>query len=51
MLSYLTSKDPSDAQILTNFRPRKQKNLEVYHHLSLESVGKAYKDAVRTARI
>ena len=53
---------PSDADLLdiegplrrtdpTHFRPRKQKKLEVYQHLSLESVDKAYQDAVQTAGI
>jgi hypothetical protein len=50
MLTYLTSKGLSDADP-TNFRLRKQKSLEVYQHLSLESVDKAYQDAVQTAGI
>ena len=34
-----------------DFRPRKQKSLEVYQHLSLESVDKAYQDAVQSVGI
>src|ERR1039458_10261553 len=34
-----------------DFRPRKQKSLEVYQHLSLESFDKAYQDAVQSVGI
>jgi hypothetical protein len=46
MLTYLTSKGPTAAQIQLISGHESKKNLEVYQHLSLESVDKAYQDAV-----
>ena len=52
MLTYLTSKGLTDAQIqLISGHESKKKNLEVYQHLSLESVDKAYQDAVQSVGI
>ena len=52
MLTYLTSKGLTDAQIqLISGHESKKKNLEVYQHLSLESVYKAYQDAVQSVGI
>ena len=52
MLTYLTSKGLSDAQTQLIFGHESKKSLEeVYQHLSLESVDKAYQDAVQTVGI
>ena len=51
MLSYLTSKDPTDTQIQLISGHESKKSLEVYQHLSLELVDKAYQDAVQSAGI
>jgi integrase/recombinase XerD len=51
MLTYLTSKGLSDAQIQLISGHESKKSLEVYQHLSLESVDKAYQDAVQTVGI
>ena len=48
MLTYLTSKGLSDAQIQLISGHESKKSLEVYQHLSLESVDKAYQDPVQT---
>jgi hypothetical protein len=51
MLTYLTSKGLTDAQIQLISGHESKKNLEVYpvyQHLSLESVDKAYQDAVQS---
>jgi len=45
MLTFLTSKGLSDAQIQLISGHETKKSLEVYQHLSLESVDKAYQDA------
>jgi len=45
MLTYLTSKGLTDAQIQPISGHESKKSLEVYQHLSLESVDKAYQDA------
>ena len=42
MLTYLTSKGLTDAQIQLISGHESKKSLEVYQHLSLESVDKAY---------
>ena len=47
MLTYLTTKGLSDAQIQLISGHESKKSLEVYQHLSLESVDKAYQDAVQ----
>jgi hypothetical protein len=51
MLTYLTAKGLSDAQIQLISGHESKKSLEVYQHLSLESVDKAYQDAVQTVWI
>jgi integrase/recombinase XerD len=51
MLTYLTSKGLSDAQVQLISGHESKKSLEVYQHLSLESVDKAYQDAVQTVGI
>ena len=51
MLTYLTSKGLSDAQIQLISGHESKKSLEVYQHLSLESVDKAYQDAVQSVGI
>lgn len=50
-LTYLTSKGLSDAQIQLISGHESKKSLEVYQHLSLESVDKAYQDAVQSMGI
>jgi site-specific recombinase XerD len=51
MLTYLTAKGLTDAQIQLISGHESKKSLEVYQHLSLESVDKAYQDAVQTVGI
>jgi integrase/recombinase XerD len=47
MITYLTSRGLSDAQIQLISGHESKKSLEVYQHLSLKSVEKAYQEAVR----
>src|ERR1019366_9221541 len=49
--TYLTAKGRSDAQIQLISGHESKKSLEVYQHLSLESVDKAYQDAVQSVGI
>ena len=51
MLTYLTSKGLTDVQIQLISGHESKKSLEVYQHLSLESVDKAYQDAVQSVGI
>jgi len=51
MLTYLTSKGLTDTQIQLISGHESKKSLEVYQHLSLESVDKAYQDAVQSVGI
>jgi hypothetical protein len=51
MLTYLTAKGLTDAQIQLISGQESKKSLEVYQHLSLESVDKAYQEAVQKARL
>ena len=51
MLTYLTAKGLSDAQIQLISGHESKKSLEVYQHLSLESVDKAYQDAMQSVGI
>jgi len=51
MLTYLTSKGLSATQIQLISGHESKTSLEVYQHLSLESVDKAYQDAVQTVGI
>ncbi len=48
MLTYLTSRGLSDAQIQLISGHESKKSLEVYQHLSLEDVQDAYQDAVQS---
>ena len=48
MLAYLTSKGLTDAQIQLISGHESKKNLEVYQHLSLESVDKAHQARMRS---
>jgi site-specific recombinase XerD len=50
-LTYLTTKGLSDAQIQLISGDESKESLEVYQHLSLESVDKAYQDAVQCVGI
>ena len=50
MLTY-TSKGLTDAQIQLISGHESKKSLEVYQHLSLKSVDKAYQDAVQSVGI
>jgi integrase/recombinase XerD len=51
MLTYLTAKGLTDAQIQLISSHESKKSLKVYQHLSLESVDKAYQEAVQTLGI
>ena len=51
MLTYLTSKGLTDAQIQLISGHQSKKSLEIYQHLSLQSVDKAYQEAVLNAAI
>ena len=51
MLTYLTAKGLTDAQIQLISGHESKKSLEVYQHLSLESVDKAYQNAVQNMGI
>jgi integrase/recombinase XerD len=51
MLTYLTSKGLTDAQIQLISGHQSKKSLEIYQHLSLQSVEKAYHEAVLNAAI
>jgi integrase/recombinase XerD len=51
MLTYLTTKGLSDAQIQLISGHQSKKSLEIYQHLSLESVEQAYQEAVRSVGI
>jgi hypothetical protein len=51
MQTYLTAKGLTDAQIHLIFGHESRKCLEVYRHLSLNSLDKAYQDAVQTVGI
>jgi len=48
MLTYLTAQGLSDAQIQLTSGHESRKSLEVYQHLSLESVDPAYQKAVES---
>ena len=51
MLTYLTAQGLSDAQIQLISGHESKKSLEIYQHLSLKSVEKAYQEAVRSVSI
>ena len=47
MITYLMSRGLSDAQIQLSSGHESKKSLEVYQHLSLNAVEKAYQEAVQ----
>jgi hypothetical protein len=47
MITFLTGKGLSDAQIQLISDHESKKSLEVYQHLSLDKVEKAYQDAMQ----
>ena len=51
MLTYLTSRGLSDAQIQLISGHESKKSLEVYQHLSLKNVEQAYQDAVQALEV
>jgi integrase len=51
MLTYLTAKGLTDAQIQRISGHESKKSPEVYQHLSLESVDRAYQEAVQSVEI
>ena len=51
MITYLTSHGLSDAQIQLISGHESKKSLEIYQHLSLESVEQAYQEALQTVSI
>ncbi len=51
MITYLTSHGLPDAQIQLISGHESKKNLEVYQHLSLNTVEGAYQEAVRSVDI
>jgi integrase len=51
MLTYLTSKGLTDSQIQLISGHQSKKSLEIYQHLSFQSVEKAYQEAVLNAAI
>ena len=51
MITYLTARGLSDSQIQLISGHGSKKSLEIYQHLSLQSVEKAYQDAVKTLEV
>ena len=51
MLTCLTAQGLSDAQIELISGHESKKTLEVYQHLSLQSVERAYQEAVRSVSV
>ena len=51
MLTYLTPKGLTNAQVQLISGHESKKSLEFYQHLSLESVDKAYQEAVQNVGI
>lgn len=51
MITYLTAHGLSDSQIQLISGHGSKKSLEIYQHLSLQSVEKAYQDAVKTLEV
>ena len=51
MLTFLTAKGLSDAQIQLISGHETKKSLEIYQHLSLESVKNAYQHAVQSVGV
>jgi site-specific recombinase XerD len=51
MLTFLTSQGLSDAQIQLISGHESKRSLEIYQHLSLDSVEEAYQEAVQSLRL
>jgi hypothetical protein len=51
MITYLTTRGLSDSQIQLISGHESKKSLEVYQHLSLQDVERAYQDAVKTLEV
>jgi site-specific recombinase XerD len=51
MITYLTARGLSDSQIQLISGHGSKKSLEIYQHLSLQNVEKAYQDAVKTLEV
>ena len=51
ILTFLTTRGLSDSQIQLISGHSSKKSLEIYQHLSLESVQKAYQDVVKTISV
>jgi site-specific recombinase XerD len=51
MITYLTARGLSDSQIQLISGHGSKKSLEIYQHLSLQSVEKSYQDAVKTLEV
>jgi hypothetical protein len=51
MITYLTSRGLSDAQIQLISGHESKKSLEIYQHLSLGAIGQAYQEAVQGVSI
>jgi integrase/recombinase XerD len=51
MITYLTSRGLSDAQIQLISGHESKKSLEVYQHLALETAEHAYQEAVKSLEI
>jgi len=51
MITYLTARGLSDSQIQLISGHESKKSLEIYQHLSLQSVEKTYQDAVKALEV
>jgi integrase/recombinase XerD len=51
MITYLTSRGLSDAQIQLISGHESTKSLEIYQHLSLDAVEQAYQEALQSVSI
>ena len=51
MITYLTARGLSDSQIQLISGHGSKKSLEIYQHLSLQNVERAYQDAVKTLEV
>jgi integrase/recombinase XerD len=51
MITYLTARGLSDAQIQLISGHESKKSLEIYQHLALNTVEQAYQEAVRSISI
>lgn len=51
MLAYLTARELAESQIQLISGHESKKSLEIYQHLSLESVEQAYQEAVKSLEL